>query len=139
MKYEKLTEELKLKLVDLSKKYKLKLLILFGSRAKGNYTENSDWDFAFLPKSGFTFEQEESLFNDLMKILDYEKIDLININKPKNYIIIKNIFFEGKLIYENKIGLFTDMKWNSWITYLDFKKYYDKRFELTKKELENMI
>lgn len=128
-----------MKLVKLSKKYNLKLLILFGSRVKGNYRENSDWDFAYLPNNKFVNNDETNLFNDLMKLLNYEKIDLINLRNPKSYLVVKNIFFEGVLIYESEKRLFKEMKYNSWISYLDFKKYYNKQFYINQKELEAML
>jgi predicted nucleotidyltransferase len=136
MKYQELNKELKKKLIDLSKKYKLKLFLLFGSRAKGNYNENSDWDFAFIPSKEFTIENEINLFNDLMNILNYEKIDLLNINKGKDYNIINNVFQDSILIYEYKNGYYFEKKWSAWITFQDFKKYYDLELELITKRLK---
>lgn len=139
MEIDFLDDKLNLELVELSKSFDLKLLILFGSRAKKTHSKTSDWDFAYLPRSNFTFEDEKNLFEKLMKILNYEKIDLINLKFPKNYLIVKNIFFQGILIYEAEKGLFKEMKYNSWISYLDFKHYYDLQFEINKKELEGMV
>lgn len=98
-------------LVDLSKLFNLKLLVLFGSRAKKTYSRTSDWDFAYFPRSNFTFQDEKNLFENLMRILNYE----------------------------SEKGLFKEMKYNSWISYLDFKHYYDLQFEINKKELEGMV
>ena len=63
-------------LKKISIKYKLKILLLFGSRAKENWKENSDYDFAFIPSSNFNSDLEIKLFDDLMIILKNENIDL---------------------------------------------------------------
>lgn len=139
MKYDFLTTPLNTKLVSLAKRYDLKLFILFGSRAKKTYSLNSDWDFAYLGNKNFSNYDEMNLFNDIMKILNYEKVDLINLKNPKNYLVAKNIFFEGILIYESEKRLFKEMKYNSWISYLDFKKYYDMQLQINQKELEAMV
>lgn len=139
MKYEYLTDDLNYKLINLAKQFNLKLLILFGSRAKKTYSSNSDWDFAYLATNNFTLKNEMNLFNKLMKILNFEKIDLINLRNPKNYLVVKNIFFEGILIFESEKRLFKEMKYNSWISYLDFKKYYTLQTEINKIELNEMI
>jgi len=139
MKYEKLDKNLRKELILLSKKYNLKLLILFGSRSNGNYKKNSDWDFAFYPNSNFTINEEISLFDDLMKILSFEKIDLLNIIKANDLRVLNNVFQTGILVYESKKGLFVNKKWSCFIDLKDFEKYYELQSNLTQKKLESML
>jgi len=124
-------------LKTLSQRYNLKLLVLFGSRSKGTFKQKSDWDFAFLASK--TNIDETKLHEDLMSLLKNEKIDLINIQKPKNFIIAKNIFLTGIPIYEKRKGIYTQLKWGAWIEAQDFKRYYDRKFEITKKKLRICI
>jgi len=139
MKYEKLDKNLKQELILLSKKYNLKLLILFGSRSNGTYKKNSDWDFAFYPSSNFCVDDEMELFDDLMKFLSFEKIDLLNIVKANDLRVLNNIFQTGTLIYEFKSGVFTNKKWSCFIDLKDFERYYEIQSNLTDKKLESMI
>jgi predicted nucleotidyltransferase len=78
-----------------------KKIILFGSRARGDFRENSDFDFAV--------EWEQFRLNDVLKLtsqMDEEaltlyKIDLVDINDvAKEY--LEEIKNEGKLIWQKK-------------------------------------
>ena len=87
----------------------LRLLILFGSRARGNPHSNSDWDFAFLCDS----DQENILFHaeiygilaDLFRIND-DKIDAINLASCSP-LMAHAIAQDGKVLYERDLGLFS--------------------------------
>lgn len=90
----------------------LKMLILFGSRARGKTHSNSDWDFAFLCDS----DQQNILFNaeiyailaDLFRIND-DKIDAINLAKCPP-LMAHAIAQDGKLLYERDLGLFSSFQ-----------------------------
>ena len=83
-------------------------IILFGSRANGNYHENSDYDL-FILKNGITHKRKAT--HELYKLLYPTKlaIDLI-IETPENFEMLKNqtslIYFQvdkfGKVVYEKK-------------------------------------
>lgn len=57
-------------------------IILFGSRAKGNYTKDSDWDF-------FVIVDKRLSFNEKWDIIDKIKIKLAKLGIP-NDILIKS-------------------------------------------------
>ncbi len=63
----------------------LKMLILFGSRARGDHHSHSDWDFAVLydetknpTMTGFNRLEIYSILADIFNIPD-DKIDLVNL------------------------------------------------------------
>ncbi|MBD3203665.1 hypothetical protein GF327_05180 [Candidatus Woesearchaeota archaeon] len=126
----------KTELQKIAKKYNLLVLVLFGSRADNTYSKDSDFDFAFYTKKPMKTEKEISLYEDLVKILETEKIDIININTNHSPIVRKEIFFMGKPIYEVKNGFFDDLKWAAWFDYIDFQKYEVKRRKILEKQLE---
>jgi predicted nucleotidyltransferase len=124
---------------DLVKKFNLKLFILFGSRAKNVHRSDSDWDFAYLPKKKLSLKKRWEFLNLLSDKFKTENIDLIDISEPKNYLILKNIFFEGKCLYEEKEDYFKDKLLDSWFAYEDFKQYYDIEQKIVKDKLKNMV
>lgn len=82
-------------IVDFAKKSQLKQVILFGSRARGNYWRASDIDLAVYGGDilTFTFDVKEKTST----LLDFDVIDLEqNIDKKLRTSIEK----EGILIYE---------------------------------------
>lgn len=119
-------------------KYDLVIFSLFGSRASGLFKRNSDYDFAFIPPKNFTNEDEEFLFNDLMRLLENENIDLVNISKNYDVKLRYDIFHKGVVIYECRKSLFKELKHKSWIDYMDFKRFSNKRLESIKREMEKV-
>jgi predicted nucleotidyltransferase len=111
-----INSKLKKKLENIAKKYKLELFILFGSRAKGNFTKDSDWDFAFLSKNNIN---KESLENDLFLILEDPNIDLIDLSEDILPELEWEIFNKGILINEENKKLFIEFKLQSFFTKID--------------------
>ena len=60
----------------------IKQIILFGSRAKGNFRKDSDWDF-------FVLVDKKISFNKKWDIIDEIKIELAKLGIP-NDIIVKS-------------------------------------------------
>lgn len=110
----------KLKLIG--KKYNLDLFILFGSRAKGNFKDNSDYDLAYL-KINIDYIQEDNLIKDLELLFEDKKFDLVNLDKDRiNSIVLENeIFTSGILIFESKKNIFEVKKENIFFDYIDSK------------------
>lgn len=76
----------------------IKRVVLYGSRARGDYRKTSDIDLAV------TFEEDKKLLlirklDDLKCIL---KFDVINIDMIQNEKLLENIKNEGEIIYIKK-------------------------------------
>lgn len=79
----------------LARKYQINKIILFGSRARGDYKRTSDIDLAV---SGgdivrFSLDVEEETSTLL-------KYDIINLDKPMQETLMASIKSEGKILYE---------------------------------------
>lgn len=82
-------------IVNIKKKYKVEVLI-FGSRARGDYQENSDIDIAI--KTNVNKETKYKIIDDFDKIDIIYKIDLVFIQNINNKEFLKSILMEGKEI-----------------------------------------
>lgn len=89
----------------------LRLLILFGSRAKGKAHEDSDYDFALLydremyevsKRNGLSWFSLYSKLEDIFG-LPSGKVDIVDLNKCSE-IFAHIIARDGKLIYERESG-----------------------------------
>lgn len=87
----KIVEEI----VNIKKKYKVEVLI-FGSRARGDYKANSDIDIAV--KTNVDKETKYKIIDDFDKLDIIYKIDLVFIQNVNNKDFIKSILREGKEI-----------------------------------------
>ncbi|MBC1192994.1 nucleotidyltransferase domain-containing protein [Microcystis aeruginosa CS-558/01A06] len=92
----------------------LKLLILFGSRARGEHKPDSDWDFAVL----YEERSDQKDISSLLKIytlleqaleIPEDKIDVIDL-KECSPILAHYVARDGQLLYERETGLFEVFK-----------------------------
>lgn len=94
----------------------LRMLILFGSRARGDTHAKSDWDFAVLydealrnqSVSGYGWLEIYEALSDCFQI-SQDKIDVVEINTCSPT-IAHYIARDGKLLYEQSTGLFEEFK-----------------------------
>lgn len=92
----------------------LKLLILFGSRARGDHRRDSDWDFAALYEEGSDRKDISSQFKiytlleQALEIPD-DKIDVVDL-KGCSPILAHYVVRDGQLLYERETGLFEGFK-----------------------------
>ena len=82
-------------IIKLAKDNDVRKLILFGSRARGDYKERSDIDLAFYGgnSSRFILEVDE----ETPTLLQYDVLDL---DKPIQAELLESIKREGMVIYE---------------------------------------
>lgn len=80
----------------------LKLLVLHGSRARGDCHEGSDWDFAYLAGDDL---DTLGLRNDICEALKTELVDLADLNRAGG-LLRHRVAKEGKLVWERSEGDF---------------------------------
>ncbi|MBE9063445.1 DUF433 domain-containing protein [cf. Phormidesmis sp. LEGE 11477] len=95
----------------------IQLLVLFGSRARGAASRNSDWDFAFLcdeeqrrqyESGGLSFLRIRGILQSIYHLKD-EQIDVIEM-KDCSDLLAHYIAKEGKILYEQSPGIFDTFK-----------------------------
>ena len=84
--------ELKDICIEIAKKYNIDTIGLFGSRARGDFQEQSDYDIFII--GNIDLNTELRLEYDLEKKLDSE-VDVIKINNDIYKIFLKNILNEA--------------------------------------------
>ena len=92
-------DELYAKLAALAAQYGARRLVLYGSRARGEFHERSDIDLAVygMPENqrgGFSMETE-----DLPTLL---KLDIVHVSQSMNPAFLKNIEEDGVTLYAAK-------------------------------------
>jgi predicted nucleotidyltransferase len=80
----------------------LDLLVLHGSRARGEATARSDWDFAYLAGAGFDLA---ALIADLSHALAVDRVDLAGLSRS-SAVLRYRAARDGVLVFERRSGLF---------------------------------
>ncbi len=119
----------------IAKKYKLKLLILFGSQVEEKLHPESDLDLAFYAVQPV---DEPKLYDELIDIFKRADIDLVNLYTTHHSALRYEILHTGKVLYEEVMGLKSKLEWQSYFDYVDFQKYYALRGEILNQRLAVM-
>lgn len=94
----------------------LELLVLYGSRARGDAHGRSDWDLAYL---GAGVDQQ-ALHRDLCLELFSDDIDLVDL-RHVGVVIGYHVARDGAVIHEDIPGRFTEFMIEATLRWLDMK------------------
>jgi uncharacterized protein len=116
----------------------IKLLVLFGSRARGDHGTNSDWDIAALydneqrqqyEKEGWDWLRGWSIIQQALDLPD-EALDVVDLDKCSN-ILAHAIARDGKLLYEREPGEFEQFQQRALMSPAERKAFrQEKRAEV---------
>ena len=114
---------------DIAEKYGLKLLLLFGSRAKDEkyIREDSDFDIAYLSEKDLDANREIELNCDLINIFGSDKVDLVNIKKAQPLLLFA-ITNDCKVLFEKTFFIFSSLRVCAFRRYIDTKPFYEEKF-----------
>ena len=91
---------------------RLRLLLLFGSRARGEARERSDWDLGYLADPGL---DPDALLLDLVNAFGTDRIDLVDLARAGAQVRFRAAG-DGRVLYEAEPELFDKF----WIEAVDF-------------------
>lgn len=92
---DRVTEKIK----EISRKYKVEKVLLFGSRARGDNSYVSDYDIAVFGDA--LSEIDKAKFcDDIEELETLKKFDIVFVNQNIEDDLVKNILRDGVLIYE---------------------------------------
>jgi len=110
----------------------LKMLVLFGSRARGDFHTESDWDFAALYDENIRQQritenvwncfEVPSLIAQYFDIPD-DKIDVVELNRA-SCLISHFVARDGQLLYEREAGEFAQFRERSRLESSQVKKIH---------------
>lgn len=87
------------KIKEISIKYKVEKTLLFGSRARGDYSSASDYDIAIF-ENQLSALDKACLRAEVDEIQTLKKIDLVFVQENYTDELLKSIKRDGVIIYE---------------------------------------
>ena len=106
---------------EIARRAGVDLLILFGSRARGDARTGSDWDFAYSmrggSRAGGAFDPD-ALLADLVLALGSDRIDLVDLAQGSALLRFR-VAVEGKPLYEGTPDAFRDFQIESSLFWCD--------------------
>jgi hypothetical protein len=129
-------EEIELKVKDLSKRFDLLLLYIFGSYASNNASILSDLDIAFLPGSKFNVDKILSLIGELQDVFEEEAIDLVDLSQAP-LTLIHRVFKEGKCLYARDLRTKIEFESRKENLYYDAEHLRKEYFDALKRRIKD--
>lgn len=116
-------EKLKKAFAELKNQDKLQIefAYLFGSYAQGTQTPSSDIDVAVYFTSEPSVDDELSMHVFLTRQLKTDRIDLLVLNRAKNFILLEEIVRNGKVVYDKNPELRKMFEYKIIHSAIDFK------------------
>lgn len=112
-------EELK----PLAEKYGLKLIVLFGSQARGQIHPESDVDVAVLPEKPLSPAKRLKLWGKLCQAFEAD-IDLTSLDHA-GPLLLYHVARDGQLLYEGEKWAWEKLKSYGYRLYWDSRKFFD--------------
>jgi predicted nucleotidyltransferase len=125
-----ITAEQKLNIAKVAKKFKLKLILIFGSFARGRQRKDSDLDIAVFGSKGISFNEEIKIIGELSSIFR-KNVDLSVLNTA-NPLLTFQASKNSILLYGSKED-FLKFKMYAFSRYNDYFPYFAMERSLNKK------
>lgn len=119
------------KLKELAKKFRIHFILLFGSKAEGMDTSESDNDIAIYADHVLSEDEKIAIAFELTSILKTEKIDLVDL-KTSPALLKKKIFESYKVLYLNDPFLLYQVELSALKEYEESKILHEIRDERLK-------
>ncbi len=129
-----ITDKQKQKIEKIGKKYNLKLILLYGSYAKGKNQEKSDLDLAVLGKKPIELETLPGLYGDLEQVLGNKKgreLDVASLHRI-DPLFCYQVAKDSVLLYGNLTD-YNEFKAYAFSRYFDSKDLFNLEKILTRK------
>ncbi|MBI4698293.1 MAG: nucleotidyltransferase domain-containing protein [Nitrospirae bacterium] len=118
-------------------KNNIELLIVFGSQASGKVHTKSDMDLAVKIKHGAGIPKLRLIYK-LNDLFEGKNIDLVILGADTDPLLLYEIFFNGKLIYEENPGIFDKERLKAWKLYIDSEKLRSMQKKYLKQFIRKM-
>jgi uncharacterized protein len=132
-----ITEKQKLKIDELSERYQLKLVLLFGSRATGKINKESDFDVAYLPEKNLSYEQETDINLQFTFIFSHDRVDTVDLRKAPPLLLF-GIFKNCQVLFAEDDLIFYRYRAYAIKKYIDAEQFYEEKFDKLKNTIKNL-
>ena len=115
----------KQKIEEIAKKYRLKLILLFGSRATGKIHKKSDFDVSYLPEKNLSYDDEIDINFQFTNIFKHDRVDTVNMQKAPP-LLLYAIFNKCFILFKKDDLIFPTYRAYAFKKYFEIKPFLEK-------------
>lgn len=119
-------DKTKSKIEKLAKKYRLSLVVLFGSQATGKTHSRSDVDMAFLSEAVMDLNDIVKMQMEFSKELRIKNLEMVAMNGA-HPLLLKQVARKSLLLYEKERSMFARFKIYALKRFMEAQKLFDLR------------
>jgi len=116
------------KIEEVAKKHNLELLLLFGSRAKGNMHKFSDYDFGYIGSDKLDYVKKGELGMDLEKLTGSKFVEVVDL-KESGPFLLKEVVKNNQVLFAKRYA-YEDFFSNAVVSYLESGRLFGLQKDL---------
>ena len=117
-----LSHEQRTALAEIARQADARLLVLFGSMARGDAHSGSDLDLAIDRPNPADLATHLQLIQEVEEAIPGIRVDFVFLNPRTPPVLRYQVFTEGECLYEGEPGLFDHEFLRAWHLYLDTRR-----------------
>ena len=112
---------------DVAMRYRLQLVLLFGSQSEGRVHKESDVDIAYLPEESLGFEDEYHLNYEFTNIFRTDKVDTVDLKKAPP-LLLYAVFQHPLVLFQKNDLVFPNYQVYAFKKYVETKPLYEEKY-----------
>ena len=112
---------------DVAMRYRLQLVLLFGSQSEGRVHKESDVDIAYLPEESLGFEDEYHLNYEFTNIFRTDKVDTVDLKKAPP-LLLYAVFQHPRVLFQKNDLVFPNYQVYAFKKYVETKPLYEEKY-----------
>jgi len=133
----RLTTKQTQKINEVAKKYRLKLILLFGSRVDGKIHKESDFDVAYLPSKKLSYNDEIDINFQFTNIFKHDRVDTVDMRKAPPLLLF-GIFRECMILFAEDNLIFPTYRAYAFKKYIEAKPALEIRFKKLNERIKKL-
>lgn len=119
---------------EIAKKYRLRMALLFGSRATGRTHKESDFDVAYLAEEPLGFEREYRLNYEFTLVFGSDRVDTADIRRASP-LLLAAIFESPTVLFAEDGLVFPAYRAYAFKRFVEAKPLYDAQYNRLKESV----